>query len=313
MHPPSPTFLSIMNDDKRSHEASSLRTFFDDQLHYLQKLASSLNSYIYDEEELTKEDQLIVENFVDASNNKMRAVYDYSHKLREHVTALYHHVLQVSDQIPPPIELSLDSFRVNPIINALFVNSNDINKLVQIDHNVDVYFRKHSQYEFPILYAFLTAKKSEKQTLGMSIREEFLIHDVPQLAVNFSSHKLHVPCSSSAELNTEIKKYLFSRVVAQVKQEMLSRMISQPVKAIGDPYQSRVKSLANPDIYLDTLIEYLKNPIYLLSIEKINFKLSKLGIKLDADDKQSANEFDIHELTWSDNTKNVILQIAYTR
>lgn len=301
-----------MNDDRRSHETSNLRVFFDDQLHHLQKLVSGLSSHIHREEQ-SKEDQLIIETFVDASNNKMRAVDGYSDKLREHVAGLYNHVLRVAEQIPAPTELNPNAFGVNPLINALFVNSNDIDKLVQNDHNVTVYSRDHNQYEFPTLYALLTTNKSEKRTLGMSLQGGTLIHGVPQLAINFSSHKLRIPCASSAELNTEMKKYLFGRVVALIKQEMLSRMIYQPFKTIPDDYQSRVKSLANPDVYLDALIEYLENPSRLLSIKKNHFKLSKLGIKLNDDDEQSANEFDIHELSWSDNTKNVILQVALTR
>jgi hypothetical protein len=139
---------------------------------------------------------------------------------------------------------------------------------------------------------------------------DMLIREVPQQAVNFSSHQIHAPCASITELSAALKKYLFGRVVVLIKQEMMSHMINQPVKAT---YESQVKSLANPDIYLDTLLGYLEIPASLLSIDKIHYKLSKLGIKLDGNDKQSANEFDIHELIWSNNTRNVVLQIAHVR
>jgi hypothetical protein len=303
----------IMNDDRRSHEASNLRTFFDDQLHHLQKLISSLSSHIHYVEQQTKKDRQIVEGFVDASSSKMRAVHSYSHKLREHVLALYNHVLQVADEIPPPIDLNLDVFGTNPLVNALFVNSNDIDKLFNTDHGLDVYLRAHSKYQVPVLYSLLTTSKSENRTLGVGMLGDMLIYEVPQTAVNFSSYKFHTPCASSAELSTALKKYLFDHVVALVKKEMTSRMTNHPFKPSDDSYESRVKSLANPDVYLNTLIEYLEIPANLLSIDKIHFKLSKLGIKLDGDDSQCANEFDIHELTWSNNTKNVVLQIARAR
>ena len=159
----------------------------------------------------------------------------------------------------------------------------------------------------------LTARKSEKRTLGVGMLGEILIRDVPQQAINFSTHKIHTPCASNTELDMALKKYLFDRVVALVKQEMTSRMTKQPFKPSNDSYESRVNSLANPDIYLKTLIEYLETPANLLSIDKTHFKLSKLGIKLDSDDKQCANEFNIHELTWNGNTRNVVLQIAHAR
>lgn len=298
-----------MNDDRRSHEVSSLRTFFDDQLDHLHKLVNNLSSHLHEDQQQAKQDKQIVESFVDASNSKMRAVHGYSDKLREHVRALYSHVLQIADQIPPPVDLNLDAFRNDPLVNALFVNGNDIDKLFNTDPDVGDFLHAHSKYQVPVLYALLTAGKSEKRMLGIGMQGDMLIREVPQQAVNFSSHKIHAPCASSSELSTALKEYLFSRVVALVKQEMLSRM----PKPGDDSYESRVKSLANPDVYLANLIEYLEIPAKLLNIDKTHLRLSKLGIKLDADDKQSANEFDIHELTWSNNTRNVVLQIALAR
>jgi len=302
-----------MSDDRRSYGALSLRAFFDDQLHHLQTLLASLNSHIQEKEQQTKEDRLIVENFVDASNSRMRAVHGYSHKLREHVRGLYNHVLEVAEQIPPPVSLNLDAFSTDPLINALFVNNNDIDRLFKTDSDVNAYLRVHSKYQVPVLYGLLTANKSEKRILGIGMQGDMLIREVPQQVVNFSSYKIHTPCADSAELSTALKEYLFGRVVALVKQEMIARRINQSSTAGNGSYESQVKSLANPDVYLDVLIKYLENPVSLLSVDKIHFKLSKFGVKLDDDDSQSANEFDIHELTWSNNTRNVMLQIAHTR
>ena len=302
-----------MNDDRRSHETSNLRSFFDEQLHHLQKLTDSLSSHIHDKEQQAKKDRQNVESFVDASNSKMRAVHGYPHKLREHVRALHNHVLQIADQIPPPVDLNVDSFGTDPLINALFVNNNDIDKLFNTDPDVDAFLRTHSKYQVPVLYALLTAGKSEKRTLGIGMQGDMLIREIPQSAVNFSSHKVHISCTSSAELSVALKEYLFGRVVALIKQQMMSRMTDQALKPGDDSYESRVKSLANPDVYLNTLIEYIEVPAKLLSIDKHHFKLSKLGIQLEDGDKQSANEFDIHELTWSNNTRNVVLQIALAR
>jgi hypothetical protein len=229
------------------------------------------------------------------------------------VRALYNHVLQVADQIPPPVDLNLDRFGTVPLVNALFVNSNDIDKLFITNPDVDVFLRAHSKYQVPVLYALLTASKSEKRMLGIAMQGDMLIREVPQQAVNFSSHKIHAPCASSSELSTALKEHLFSRVVALVKQEMASRMSNQSFKIGDNSYESRVKSLANPEVYLNALIEYIEAPANLLSINKIHFKLNKLGIKLDADDTQAANEFDIHELTWNNNTQNVVLQVTLAR
>jgi len=302
-----------MNENRRSHEASSLRTFFDDQIHHLQELVGNLGSPTHNEAQETEANRQIVENFVDASNSKMRSVSSYAHKLREPVRALYNHVLQVAEEIPPPIDLNLEAFRTNSLVNALFACSKEIDQLLKSNPDVGAYLRTHNQYQVPVLYALLTASKYEKRTLGIGMLGEMLIHDVPQQAVNFSLREIHIPCASSAELSTALKKYLFGCVVALVKQEMISRMTNQPFKPINDSYELRVKSLANPEVYLRTLIEYLEIPANLLSIDKTHLRLSKLGIKLEDDDRQCANEFDIHELIWRSNTRNVVLQIAHAR
>ena len=301
-----------MSDNRRSHEALSLRTFFDDQLQHLPELVGILSSRIHDKQHQTEQDMQIVEGFVDATNTKMRAVSGYSHKLRGPLRALYDHVLQVAEEIPSPVALNLEAFRTDPLVNALFVNSNDIDQLLKTNPDVNPYLDAHSKNQLPVLYALLTASKSEKRTLGVGMSGEMFIRDIPQQAINFSSQKIHTPCASSRELRTALKEYLFAHVVVIVKQEMMSRMTNQPFKP-RDDYESRLKSLANPEVYLNTLIQYLKVPANLLSMGRTHFRLSKLGIKLDGDDRQSANEFDIPELIWSNHTRNVVLQIALPR
>ena len=278
-----------MNENRRLHEASSLRTFFDDQIHHLQELVGSLDSPIHNEAQETEADRQIVESFVDASNSKMRSVNSYAHKLRKPVRALYNHILQVAEEIPPPIDLNLETFRTNPLVNALFACSKDIDQLLKSNPDVGAYLRTHNQYQVPVLYALLTASKHEKRTLGISMLGEMLIHDVPQQTINFSLQKIHTPCASDAELSAALKKYLFGCVVALIKQELTSRMTHRLFKPVNDSYESRVKSLDNPEVYLSALIEYLEIPANLLSIDKTHFRLSKLGIKLENDDRQCAN------------------------
>ncbi|MGZ5052976.1 MAG: hypothetical protein ACXWF8_19195 [Methylobacter sp.] len=302
-----------MSENSRIREASSLRMFFDEQIAHLHNLADRLGSHLFETAQYSKEDQQIVEHFVDESNTKLRAVPGYAEKLREHVSKLYNHVLAVADQIPAPVNLNLQAFGEDPLVNALFASSNDIDKLFGTDHDVDVFCRAHNKYQTPVMYALLTASKSEKHLLGIGMQGDMLVREVPQQAVNFSAHKLHTPCASLEELNMALKSYLFDRVVTLIRLEMMSRMPTQPLKPGDDSYELRVKSLANPDVYMNTLIEYLAVPSNLLSIDKLHLRLSKLGIKLDADDRQSANEFDIHEVTWGNNTRNVMLQISLPR
>lgn len=121
-----------MNNIERTREASSFRAFFNDQLTHLQHLVSEVSSHIRDERQQANEDKQIVENFVEASNSKIRAVSNYTHKLGDYVRPLYNHVLQIADKIPPPIDLNPDSFGTHTLVNGLFVNSQDIANCLQL-------------------------------------------------------------------------------------------------------------------------------------------------------------------------------------
>jgi hypothetical protein len=57
----------------------------------------------------------------------------------------------------------------------------------------------------------------------------------------------------------------------------------------------------------------LENPEQLLRIEKNHLLLNKLGIKINPNDDQCRNEFDIHEIIWSDQSRHIVLKIAYLR
>lgn len=301
-----------MVENRRTEEASSLRAFFDLQIQHLEQLFVGFTSFIVDAEKLTAEDKLMVENFVDAANNKIRIIDGYAQKLREHVRGLYAHILQIAAELPAPIALNQDAFRFNPLVNALFVSAADIDRLFKTNPDASKYLRTHSELSVPEIYAVLTAIRHEKSTLGVGMLGNILVRDLPQEAVNFSAHRLHAFSAGQEELVKASKKYLFDNVVSNIKQEMASHM-NEGLNGHALDSESRLRSLANPEVYLNALIEHIRLPASLLSIEKTHFKLNKLGIKLAEDETEYANEFDIHEIIWGNQTRNVILQIIFIR
>jgi len=254
-----------------------------------------------------------VENFVAAANNKLHIVNGYGEKLREPIRALHDHLLNIAAQISPPIELSPATFGSAPLVNALFVNGDEIDRLFALDHTAAAYLCKNSLDQTPKVYSLLTACKHEKASLGVGMLGNLLVRDVPQQTVNFAAHKIHTPCANTIELNQALKKYLFEGVVERLKQAMAARLAAETLTPGDQSYEARLNSLANPDQYLATLLEQMAEPDKLLSITQTHFRLSKLGIKIAADDRQCANEFDLQELIWSDNSRQVLLQIAYVR
>jgi hypothetical protein len=198
------------------------------------------------------------------------------------------------------------------MVNALFVNTDDIERLFANSPDLRSFLKSYDQQQLSVVYALLTACKSERSTLGIGMMGDLLVRDLPQQTVNFSSHKLHIPCVTSDALAVAVKQYLFERIVMLIKQDIAARIANHTFTPEDNSYQSRLNSLANPSVYLDTLVEYLAVPDNLLRIEKTHIKLNKLGIKITEDDSQHANEFDIFELIWSDQSSHVLLQVAYS-
>jgi len=300
-----------MSHDKRIPEALTLRTFFDGQMQLLHGLWDGLlpphAAYPLDE------DRQRLENLVDAANSKIRVVHGYAEKLRELVRALHAHVLQVHGQIPPPREISRATFKTDALVNALFVNLHDIERLFTSGVPMEAYWRSHDACQVSRLHALLTACKSERSILGIGMLGDMLVRDVPQQTVNFSGHKLHLPCASAAELNLALKQYLFDRVVGLITQEMASRSAAEILNAGDKSYQARLNSLANPEVYFNVLLDYLNPVSEFIRLERSHFKLNKLGIKLDEQDGQCCNEFDLDELVWRDGSRQVVLQTVFPR
>lgn len=304
-----------MNDERRSEHASSLRGFFNEQIQHLQDLLSGEHdSHQPETPAIADADQQVIEHVVDMANIRMRAVHGYAEKLRGHVCALYQHVLATAEQIPEPVELNHQTFASDALVNAMFVAAADIDKLAHPGSEVDVYWAQPQHSRLEQLYALLSAYKSEKSVLGIGMLGDMLVRDMPKKTVNFSAAKLHTPCASSEELATALKNYLLDRVVGLLKQDMSAKSLAQAMKPGEHDYQARINSLANPDKYLDALLELMQVPDKLLAIDCCHFRLNKQGIKLEAEDESlSINEFDLPEICWSDGSKNVLLQVVYRR
>lgn len=300
-----------MTANRRTPEAASLRSFFNEQIRHLRDLLD--NVLVADPEPVADAELQVVEDFVDTANKKLRVVHGYAEQLRSHVCQLYRHVLAVAEQIPPPIELSQAALHSEPLINALFVDHRDMERLLHLPGEIEAYIRQHSDLQVPTLYALLTANKTEKSILGIGMLGDMLVRDLPQQTINFYDHQLHAPCEGSEALAAGINHFMFQQVVMLIQKKLAARMAVEVQWPSDKTYQARVNSLANPEVYLHELMAQLEKPEQLLRIEKNHLILNKLGIKINPNDDQCRNEFDIHEIIWSDQSRHIVLKIAYPR
>ncbi|MDH5729512.1 MAG: hypothetical protein OEZ58_11010 [Gammaproteobacteria bacterium] len=302
-----------MAGERRTSEASGLRRFFDENLSYLSQLYTQWSDERLRKEQQLARDKQIIEAVVDASNSQLRVISGYRKKLRQSVCALYDYVNRVAEGIPSPILLNKESFSKNALVNALFVNVKELEELFELDQAFKQYFHDQRLQQDSYVYVYLLATRAENRTLGMDMMGEVMVRDVPQTSVNFCDLELGGYSASPDQLLTLVKKYLFDRVVENLSKTMNRKKMQEYG---GNSKQSKgnvLDSLSNPQVYLQTMIDAMKYPDQLLSIEKTHLKLSKLGKKLNVESNVACNEFEIVELIWNQQLTRVILLAYYPK
>ena len=219
----------------------------------------------------------------------------------------------MAEGIPSPILLNKESFSKNALVNALFVNVKELEELFELDQAFKQYFHDQRLQQDSYVYVYLLATRAENRTLGMDMMGEVMVRDVPQTSVNFCDLELGGYSASPDQLLTLVKKYLFDRVVENLSKTMNRKKMQEYG---GNSKQSKgnvLDSLSNPQVYLQTMIDAMKYPDQLLSIEKTHLKLSKLGKKLNVESNVACNEFEIVELIWNQQLTRVILLAYYPK
>lgn len=293
-----------MSPERRLPTAQRLRSFFDQQIAHLQQLTSMQTP--------RDEASQRVETLIDATNARVRVVQDYKNQLRTEVIRLYQHVLEISAAIPAPIWLTRQSFSTDPLVNALFVNPDDIHSFLNQDPIVTRYLDKCNPGELAVIYGLLTAQKHEKTVLSNGLVGNQLVRELVQQTINFHSHKIQTACSSHSELENSTRDFLFKLAIEQINQA-LKQEENQLEYWTKKTYEERLQSLANPEVYLLRLLHFLKDPQQIIDIENQVLRLSKLGVKLNNEAQQAVNEFELYELIFLDQSRMTISQITCPR
>lgn len=301
-----------MGTERRTAEGSLLRRFVDDQLDYLGSLFSQWDKERLNKKRQLQEEKKIIETVVEASDKRIRAVNGYTEKLRPTTRALYQHITQLADEFPVPIRLDAAAFSQEPTINALFVSQEDIVQLFQSDQNIRQFLNTQSPLYPKTFFGLLGSLRSEKTKLGMGMVGDIVVRDLVQETVSFSDHEIIAPCPTEEAVLSELKRYLFDLALVQLSNEMTQKKQADSTLSQRRNPQAQAESLNNPEVYITALTHQLDLAIKQLTLKQITMKVSKLGVKLEADDKQASNEFDIYELYWKDHPHRIITPVTCT-
>lgn len=163
-----------------------------------------------------------IERAVDGTDRRLRALGTYRKRLRAPVTATVRHVIQLTDDLPPAVEISPGHFGNDARLRAVFVSA---------DHLLDTLTRFWTVRDYlsgaprPLpddIFGLLTMTQREQSVLGMALEGDMLKRDVLQTAVSFANHQYLAPAAAERRTRRELKRRAFDFLVRKAQEQMLA-------------------------------------------------------------------------------------------
>jgi hypothetical protein len=302
-----------MINDRRKAEAASLRQLFHEQWSHLLHLLDTWHRRR--DSKRSESDELVtaVEQVVSGTNARIRSIGSYKKQLRESVHAVLDYVDTLVDELPEAITVSQETFFSNPLVNAFFVNTEDIRQIFCNARELQDFFANHSNRTLADAYALLFVRKTEKTVLGKDLCGDLLLGDVIQTTVSFWDHQILYPCASELLARKSLKVMLFRSVVKYIRIHMI-RACSQQMQAnLQHKHLDPIHSLKNPEVYLQELRRLLSSPMELLKKNESTLRVNRMGICLSDNDTSAANELHLNEIAIGDEQTRIVVMVKYPR
>jgi hypothetical protein len=143
----------------------------------------------------------LIERMVQDSDPSIRKVSGYRRRLRGPVETALAYIEALISSIPGPYGLFPGYWHKDPLIHALFVNSDELRSLLRNSADLKSFFQ---QSGMETAVALLTATRRERTVLGTTQEGGILRRDVPQVAVEFLDHQVVAPVATEERLRREL-------------------------------------------------------------------------------------------------------------
>ena len=251
---------------------------------------------------------------------KVRWASSYRKKLRPAVERTLEYAEEVAQNIPGPVEISLDSWGKDDLSRSLFVGVDEYRDFFKNNEDMEQFFKTTAADQ---CFAFLTMSKEEKGFLGVDSENGILKRDVPQQAIHFAEHRIVAPMASEKESKKAAALQILTVLATHSLEEMLSlksweeeleeqkkileiKLKIHTAKERGfasvlsgtynrDPKMAEAKHILEelnqkistlkskfdgPEDYLKYVTDMLGHPENYLTSESLKLRLSDMGIKM---------------------------------
>lgn len=271
-----------------------------------------------------------------ADHYQVHSVGGHKRKLSPAVQQAYDYTCQMVEHIPGPVEIHPDSWDRDPLINALFIKSEDLLRLFEISPELKKCCQMATGER---VCALMTMDKKERSHLGTKVQGNLLRRDILQVAVSFYEHRIIAPHPTVEGVRDELQRRCMG-VLAQLARQKVTAVeenldqletllnllrvkekslrgrkknlhpgmegfseVSAELASVQDELQRAEErqartqdALAGPEDYLAVLAEVMSNPQDYLRIKTITMLLNTFGIKVDDDSPDEGNELTVAEM-----------------
>jgi hypothetical protein len=267
-----------MSNEQRCWGCSPLRAFFYEQWVYLTGLLESGEDEPDDQEAVAD----AIEAVVTGTDPRMRGIGNYKKKLREGVRILLNHVDGYVQMLPPAVAVRQKAYGTDPLLNALFVNKDEMQKIFSRTREMKKFFAATAAADQAYLPLFVSRK--EKTVFGSGMEGELYVRDVKQQVVSFTGHQLGNPAETEVDARRYLKRYLFENVVDLMRTALCCPLNGE--KEGEEDGGGSAKARKDPHVYLQQLIDLLSKPEELIWFHETRLRISRVGVVLDEDSTQ---------------------------
>jgi len=154
-----------------------------------------------------------IERAVDGTDRRLRAVSGYKKRLRPAVIHALDHVVGLVDSLPPPLELDRRNYGSDAELNAYFASVDHMNEVLSRDPEMRQWQKCSENAAAESVFALLLMELSERNVLGVALEGNDLRHDVAQVTVSFSKHRMADPAAAEDDTRRLLKRRAFDHLL----------------------------------------------------------------------------------------------------
>lgn len=183
-----------------------------------------------------------IDKAVSLTNPRIKLIDSYQDRLAPAVETSIRYLRERVLAVPPAIRVSSLCWAVDPALRAFFVSARDIPHAIGRSTNLRTLFDKYK--EIDQAYFVLAMQFKEQRVLGISMRGDFVQHDVAQTTVSFYEHEARICGLDDSEvrrlLGLQAYEYLLAQALIEIGEERTERRDLESNRAL---IQARLRLL----------------------------------------------------------------------